>query len=94
LGLIVDPKRDNLPFSFSVEILEPNHGTLMDVNPGFQLFYVLKGSGQAFCLDRYFPGNNFKALMKRVGEENLCQTSDNLKVCPASMAIRLRSFKP
>mmetsp|Transcript_31889 Transcript_31889/g.53582 ORF Transcript_31889/g.53582 Transcript_31889/m.53582 type:complete len:547 (+) Transcript_31889:43-1683(+) len=51
LGLIVDPERDNLPFSFSVEILEPSHGTLMDVNPGFQLFYVLKGSGQAFCLD-------------------------------------------
>jgi len=51
LGLIVDPERDNLPFSFSVEILEPNFTTMMDVNPGFQLFYVLKGSGQAFCMD-------------------------------------------
>lgn len=49
VGLIVDPERDALPFSFTVELFEAGSVTEMAVNPGFELFYVLQGKGTAFC---------------------------------------------
>jgi len=49
VGLIVDPERDELPFSFTVEVFEAGTVTEMAVNPGFELFYVLQGKGTAFC---------------------------------------------
>jgi quercetin dioxygenase-like cupin family protein len=49
VGLIVDPERDQLPFSFTVEVFEAGTVTEMAVNPGFELFYVLQGKGTAFC---------------------------------------------
>lgn len=49
VGLIVDPERDELPFSFTVEVFEAGTVTEMAVNPGFELFYVLQGTGTAFC---------------------------------------------
>lgn len=48
VGMIVDPKKDNLPFSFTVEVFEPGTVTTMATNPGFELFYVLQGKGTAF----------------------------------------------
>lgn len=51
VGLIVDPTKHDLGFSFSVEIFEPGTVTEMTTNPGYELFYVLSGSGTAFCAD-------------------------------------------
>mmetsp|Transcript_8589 Transcript_8589/g.16266 ORF Transcript_8589/g.16266 Transcript_8589/m.16266 type:complete len:452 (-) Transcript_8589:62-1417(-) len=51
VGLVVDPERDGLPFSFAVEVFEAGSVVEMATNPGFELFYVLQGSGTAFCFD-------------------------------------------
>jgi len=51
VGLIVDPTKHDLGFSFSVEFFEAGSVTEMTTNPGYELFYVLSGSGTAFCMD-------------------------------------------
>lgn len=41
---------DGLPFSVGVEVLPAGSRTVMDVNPGYELFFVLSGSLEAYCL--------------------------------------------
>mmetsp|Transcript_5695 Transcript_5695/g.20725 ORF Transcript_5695/g.20725 Transcript_5695/m.20725 type:complete len:444 (+) Transcript_5695:131-1462(+) len=49
LGMIVNPVEDDFPFSFSAEVFDTE--THLTVTPGFQLFFVVSGSGSAFLKD-------------------------------------------
>lgn len=56
LALMFDPTEENIPFTFGLEIFEPNHRTKPHThNTAHELFFVLSGEGQAFCNGHHFP---------------------------------------
>ena len=63
MALIADPIRDKVPFTAIVEIFDPGGKTPPNTHQSaYEVFYVLSGSGFAYCEGRKFaikPGDSF-----------------------------------
>lgn len=56
LALVFDPLGDRLPFTFGVEIFEPEHVTPLHSHEGaYELFFILNGEGVGRCNGAEFP---------------------------------------
>ena len=75
LGLAFDPlseeDRHRTPFTFGVEVFEPGHMTPPHVHDtGFELFYIIKGSGEASCDGKRWPVGAGDVVVFRPGTEH------------------------
>eukprot|EP00192_Tetraselmis_astigmatica_P003935 CAMPEP_0117692372 /NCGR_PEP_ID=MMETSP0804-20121206/26292_1 /TAXON_ID=1074897 /ORGANISM="Tetraselmis astigmatica, Strain CCMP880" /LENGTH=463 /DNA_ID=CAMNT_0005505815 /DNA_START=249 /DNA_END=1638 /DNA_ORIENTATION=+ len=57
LALVFDPLgEESLPFTFGVEVFQPDHRTPPHTHTSaYEVFFILSGSGEAFCNSERFP---------------------------------------
>jgi mannose-6-phosphate isomerase-like protein (cupin superfamily) len=55
LALVFDPIQAQTPFTFGIEIFEPDHKTTPHTHAvGHELFFIMSGKGEAFCDEERF----------------------------------------
>ena len=74
MAVIADPIRDRVPFVAIVEIFEPGGKTPPNTHlDAYELFFVLKGSGFAYCDGKKFPVNPGDSFVVRPKNEHVVE---------------------
>jgi mannose-6-phosphate isomerase-like protein (cupin superfamily) len=74
MALIADPIRDKVPFTAIVEIFEPGGRTPPNTHAeAYELFFVLSGSGFAYCDGTCFPVHPGDSFVVRPGHEHVVE---------------------
>ena len=74
MAVIADPIRDRVPFVASVEIFDPHGKTPPNTHTdAHELFFVLSGSGFAYCNGEKFPVAPGDSFIVRPGNEHVVE---------------------
>ncbi len=81
MALIADPVRDNVPFTAIVEIFDAGGKTPPNSHQhAYELFYVLSGSGFAYCEGKKFPVKAGDSFVVRPGHEHIVENPGTEKL--------------
>ena len=81
MAVIADPIRDRVPFIAIVEIFDPRGKTPPNTHQdAYELFYVLSGSGFAYCNGEKFPVRKGDSFIVRPGHEHVVENPNDEKL--------------
>ena len=78
MAVIADPIRDRVPFVAIVEIFDPHGKTPPNTHAdAHELFFVLSGSGFAYCNGEKFPVRPGDSFIVRPGHEHVVENPND-----------------
>jgi mannose-6-phosphate isomerase-like protein (cupin superfamily) len=93
MAVIADPIRDKVPFTAIVEIFDAGGKTPPNSHSiAYELFFVLSGSGFAYCDGKKFPVKPGDSFLVRPGHEHVVENPGNEKLYCLTVMVPNEGF--
>ena len=93
MAVIADPVRDKVPFTAIIEIFDAGGKTPPNTHQiAYELFYVLSGSGFAYCNGTKFPVKPGDSFIVRPGHEHVVENPGTEKLYCLTVMIPNEGF--
>ncbi len=93
MALIADPIRDRVPFTAIVEIFDVGGKTPPNSHSeAFEMFYVLSGTGIAYCNGEAFPVGPGDSVVVRPGHEHIVENTGEARLYCLTVMVPNEGF--